>query len=220
LNNPVCEEAMLFFKKTLKISEPVHKNLDAKTAYAAQTFYNIITNKEEDSGIYQSLKDELRFFGFAVEDIKIEEFKNPSKENEYSVYIKETGLGEWLPLSFAGEGNIKLFRNIVNLFVTMYAGGILVVDEFDQNFHPVLLKRIMSRIHQENTVGQFIFTMHNTNILRNDILRRDQIYFVDKNDNHCSELYALSDFKVHKNAVIEKQYLEGIFGALPVFIED
>ena len=67
-----------------------------------------------------------------------------------------------------------------------------------------------------NNFAQIIFTTHETSLLNQEILRRDQIYFVDKNSNDgASELYSLADFSIRNDTNIQKAYLLGKFGAIP-----
>ena len=69
--------------------------------------------------------------------------------------------------------------------------------------------------------AQLIFNTHDTNLLDLDILRRDQIWFIEKNiDNGESVLYALDDFSVRKDENIEKCYLLGRYGAVPFLINN
>ena len=67
--------------------------------------------------------------------------------------------------------------------------------------------------------AQLMVTLHDTNILNNSLLRRDQIWFTQKNGRGESELYSLSDYKVRSDASYEKDYLLGKYGATPI-IED
>jgi uncharacterized protein len=62
---------------------------------------------------------------------------------------------------------------------------------------------------------QTIVTTHESNLLDLDLLRRDEIWFVEKDDQGATRLYSLSDFKVRKDLEIRKHYLQGRFGAIP-----
>jgi AAA15 family ATPase/GTPase len=94
----------------------------------------------------------------------------------------------------------------------------IVIDEMDLHLHPALVRHLISLInsieHNPNN-AQLICTTHDVLLLDEDI-RRDQIWFVDKNEHGVSNLYALSDFKdVRKNSDILKRYLLGVYGAIP-----
>ena len=70
------------------------------------------------------------------------------------------------------------------------------------------------------TESQLILTCHDTNLLSKDLFRRDQIWFIEKNDNHESQLYSLLEYKEHYARLTDsygKDYLAGKYGAIPLF---
>ena len=98
-------------------------------------------------------------------------------------------------------------------------GKILVIDEFDKSLHPFIIKYIVEifndkEVNKNN--AQLIFNTHDTNLLDLELLRRDQIWFAEKNikDGACS-IYPLDDFSVRKNENVLKGYLLGRYGAIP-----
>ncbi len=100
---------------------------------------------------------------------------------------------------------------------------IIIVDELEKSMHPSLVKFIVKLFNNENinkANSQLIFTTHATNLLDLELLRRDQIWFTEKNpDNGVSELYPLDSFSVRKDENISKGYINGRYGAIP-FIKD
>ncbi|MBF0497332.1 MAG: ATP-binding protein [Deltaproteobacteria bacterium] len=116
------------------------------------------------------------------------------------------------------DGTQKLFNYVDIWFDLLEKGYVLVVDELDTSFHPHLVRFLLSLIHNTATNkanGQLIFTTHDTSILDQEILRRDQIWFVEKDANNASRFYSLSDFHPRKNEALAKGYLQGRYGALP-----
>ena len=110
------------------------------------------------------------------------------------------------------------------LFDTINSGKILVVDELDAKLHPFLTRKIIGLFMsgEVNTKGaQLIFATHDTNLLNIRFLRRDQIWFTDKDATGSSDLYSLVEFrddkgrKVRNDSSIEKDYINGRFGAVP-----
>ena len=100
---------------------------------------------------------------------------------------------------------------------------IIIIDELEKSLHPTLVEYLI-KIFNNNKINkagsQLIFTTHATNLLNLKILRRDQIWFVEKNPENCvSDLYPLDSFSVRKNENIEKGYINGRYGAIP-FIND
>lgn len=103
------------------------------------------------------------------------------------------------------------FYNILKLDNTY------VVDEIDRSLHPSMLCAIISKaMKAEQTMGQLIFTSHESNLLNLEIFRQDEIWFVEKDDKvGDTKLYSLNEFKPRYDLDIRKGYLTGRFGAIP-----
>lgn len=117
------------------------------------------------------------------------------------------------------EGTKKIFYLSPLLMNTLDEGKVLFIDEFDARLHPRLTRKIValfnSSISNKNN-AQLIFVTHDTGLLKAELLRRDQICFVDKNRFGASKLTTLVEFKgVRNDASFEKEYLEGQYGAVP-----
>lgn len=115
------------------------------------------------------------------------------------------------------EGTIKMFELSPFIYNALNEGRTLIIDEFDSRFHPLLTKKIVELFNSEsNKNSQLIFTTHDTNLLSSEILRRDQIDFVEKDKYGGSHLYTLVEIKgVRNNASFEKDYIQGKYGAIP-----
>ena len=99
-------------------------------------------------------------------------------------------------------------------------GSILVIDEFEARLHPNLTKAILKWFHgpQNDKGAQLIIATHDTGLMIPDILRRDQIWFCEKDGKGSTSLYCLDEFNkqdVRATTKFNRQYLEGIFGAVP-----
>ena len=98
-------------------------------------------------------------------------------------------------------------------------GGILLVDELERELHPLLVNFILAKFQSKasNPNGaQIVFTTHNTELMTLELLRKDQLYFVDKNDKDgTSELYSISELSTRTTENIRKGYLVGKYGATP-----
>ncbi len=98
-------------------------------------------------------------------------------------------------------------------------GLTLVIDELDTSLHTLLVRELVRLFHRPdiNTGGaQLIFTTHDTSLLdAPDLLRRDQIWFVEKDRDQASSLVALSEFSPRKNEALERGYLMGRYGGVP-----
>ena len=99
-------------------------------------------------------------------------------------------------------------------------GLTLVVDELDTSLHTLLVQSLVRLFHnpEANTGGaQLIFTTHDTSLLdAYGLFRRDQVWFVEKRPDQSSSLYPLLDFSPRKNEALERGYLQGRYGALPL----
>lgn len=93
---------------------------------------------------------------------------------------------------------------------------VYVIDEFDRSLHPSISKDLVRKFLElapENS--QLIVTTHESCLLDNDLLRRDEIWFIQKEDDMSSHLYSLNDYATRFDSDIEKAYLKGKFGAIP-----
>jgi len=99
-------------------------------------------------------------------------------------------------------------------------GLTLVVDELDTSLHPLLVRELVRLFHRRetNTGGaQLIFTTHDTSLLNApDLFRRDQVWFVEKDSDQASALVSLSEFSPRKNEALERGYLMGRYGGVPL----
>lgn len=93
----------------------------------------------------------------------------------------------------------------------------LVIDEFDARFHPLITKKIVELFNSSaNVSGQLVFVTHDTNLLSSELLRKDQIDFVEKDKYGASHLYTLVQFKgIRSTDSFENDYIRGKYGAIP-----
>jgi AAA15 family ATPase/GTPase len=131
-----------------------------------------------------------------------------------------------LKFGLESSGTQRLFALSGPWFDTLEKGSILIIDEFGSNLHTKLsielIKIFQSKMNVTN--AQLIFASHDTNLLRNDLFRRDQIWFTEKDgESGSSDLYSLVEYKINQatsvrnDASFEKDYLIGKYGAIPYF---
>jgi AAA15 family ATPase/GTPase len=143
------------------------------------------------------------------------EFKH-QKFNELGREVDNVVLG-W---ALQSVGTQKLFQ-IFGIWVdTIEQGKILVIDELDSSLHTLITQELVKFFHTKaNKSGQVIVALHDTNLLKKEIFRRDQIWFAEKNDKEgFTDLYSMVEYKdtfVRNDASFEKGYLEGKYGAIP-----
>lgn len=127
--------------------------------------------------------------------------------------------GEFIDFSIEEEsdGTQRLINLIPALFILKQEEEkVIFLDELDRRLHPLLSRIfVQTAISCRDKKNQLIFTTHDTNLLDLDLLRRDEIWFVEKSDYGISKLYSLAEFKIRPDLKIEKGYLNGRFGAIP-----
>lgn len=130
--------------------------------------------------------------------------------------------GAWLPLEVESAGTVTLLGLAVYIVDVLHRGSLLCVDELEASLHPALALELL-RLFQDrehNPGGaQLLFTTHDTNLLGNVLgeppLRRDQIWFTEKDDAGATHLYPLTDFHPRRQENLERGYLQGRYGAIP-----
>lgn len=124
-----------------------------------------------------------------------------------------------LPFHLESNGTKTLFAYSTVIYNALKNGKTIVIDEIDNGLHPMLVRYIVGLFNDpeiNKNGAQLIFNTHDINLLNLDILRRDQIYFVEKdNKTGTSELYSLSDFSARKTEKVQKGYMQGRYGAVP-----
>lgn len=165
--------------------------------------------------------------GIRKERISTEGIEDESKFEKYKIYTQhlniDTGKIEEIPLHEESSGTIKMMGLYRFVSEAIENGRTLFVDEMDAKLHPLLTRYLINLFQNEehNKKGaQLIFTTHDTNTLTNELFRRDQIWFVEKDNRGISELFSLSEYKignhkVRKDASYNKDYLGGRYGAIP-----
>jgi AAA15 family ATPase/GTPase len=120
------------------------------------------------------------------------------------------------------QGTQKLFSLAGPIFDILENGRVLVVDELDRSLHPLLVRQIIKAFQDPklNCHGaQLIFSTHDTSQLSSGILRRDQVWLTEKLRDQSSELVALTTFSARKEEALEKNYLGGRYGAVPILAD-
>lgn len=144
---------------------------------------------------------------------ELEGVHNSFREKEY---IGKTSL----PFIEESFGTRALFMLGCSILQSLENGTPLFVDEIDSGLHTYISRLIVDLFRNEHINkkhSQLIFTTHNVTILDQDSIRKDQIWFVEKDTYGCSELYSLSDFEdVRESTPFSKWYLENKFGGVPI----
>ncbi len=203
-------------RKTLFVSRASQMDRDiAKKVFRFFTEDIVLDYKESAMPIEDFLKTKkeniLRILNAAdsdIVDVKIQgnSLKTFHKSNPNIAFDFDTE---------ESEGTKTLFQMMLGIINVIRNDRTLLMDGIDINLHPHLVEYIINLFNRSNH-AQLIYTAHNTHLLSTDFQRRDQVYFVNKRDDGCSELYSLYDFKDFRdNYDMEKAYLQGRFDAIP-----
>ena len=185
-------------------------------------FLAVITDNENTSVFNKLLEETLNIVQKFDTGLSRIEFKKKSAEQiGYNIYaIHNTHDGNEIHWLFDEEslGTQCLFQLAFRIVLSLKIGGLTIVDELGTNIHPNIVKSII-RIFQNPKTNprnaQLILTSHDNTLQRNNLLRRDQIWFTQKRPDQSTELYPLTDFHVRNDLAIDKAYLDGRFGAVP-----
>ncbi len=172
---------------------------------------------ETDNQFKKWLSYALRFL--EIKTISIEENQLVAGHQKYDENNFIAGIVNLRVDTEESAGTRKLIYLLGGLYTTLRTGTQFVIDEFDSKLHPNLTRKLVKLFHNHNINGaQFIITAHDPTLLDNEIYRRDQIWFIDKNQFGVSELYPMSQFKAAVDGLrgtsdFRKMYLNCHFGA-------
>lgn len=131
--------------------------------------------------------------------------------------------GSLLAFDFRDEsdGTRRLF-DFMDILFTRSKDKVFVIDELNRSFHPMLTQRLVELFNQVHASDdcQLVFTTHENDIMSYEYFRRDEIWFVERDEDGLSRLYPLDDFATdgaRSDARLNKKYLEGRYGGVPVF---
>lgn len=204
--------------------------------YSYNMYYNDKDKKLENFALSFLEKADFNIKGYKIIEEKMTEDKLRTVPNIiksfipvnapiYKVNTKHiiNGTEFEFDISEESSGTQIIFSYIPVLKDVLDNGKVLIIDEFDKSLHPFIVKYIVEIFNDTkiNKKGaQLIFNTHDTNLLDLELLRRDQIWFTEKNSKDgSSTIYPLDDFSVRKTENIEKGYLLGRYGAIP-FLEN
>jgi uncharacterized protein len=132
---------------------------------------------------------------------------------------------EPIPLDFSEEsaGTQALFKSAGAWLNVLANGEVLLFDELETSMHLLLVQFLIQRFHSTKTNphnAQLIFSTHNVALLSSGLFRRDQVWFVEKGKDGGTRLFPLTDFKPRNDEKLDRTYLRGQYGALPLLLED
>lgn len=195
-----CEEDTDFKAKVLSLLQAADLGIDG---------LEVDSHEMSDDEIPEGMPTELRKYilGQKVRETFCLHIPNDSSE---PVRIK---------LEEESDGTRSIYALAGRWLTMLEERGVMVMDELDTHLHPHLVRFLIEMLHSESNPNhaQLIFSTHDTTLL-DGLFRRDQIWFVEKGPDRASYLTPLSDFSVRKGEAIQKRYLQGRYGGVPVLV--
>lgn len=146
------------------------------------------------------------------------------KENEEPIIttliLKHGNSNFDFSFSDESDGTKRLF-DLIDMILTNKNDTVFIVDELERSLHPKLTEhflKLFMKAHEDKNI-QLVFTTHEDTIMNQDLFRRDEIWFMERDINNSSIIYSLDRFKERYDKKLNKAYLEGRYGAIPIFDE-
>ena len=202
MNEQACVGAMRWFRECVRFSR----------GYA--DFPKHLLEYSEDSNMLQAISD-------ASPDSEQKLRMGEIRAASYHQGINRAGKESLYSLELADEsdGTRRLMSLAPDMEQVLSRGGVLLVDELEKEMHPMLVEYIVAKFQSPESNpnhAQLIFTNHNTELLNMELLRKDQLYFVDKSrKDGTSSLYSISELATPTSENVRKGYLMGKYGATP-----
>ena len=166
-----------------------------------------------DKEVFKEMNSKIRMLDLGIDEVVI----STNYNHVPMPLFKHSELNSELVYEFESQGTQKFFKLFPLINYTLGTGGLLVLDEIDNDIHPALMPEIINWFHDERTNphnAQLFMACHNASILEH--LEKEEIYFTEKTPDGRTEIYGLKDIVgVRRVDNYYKKYLGGVFGALP-----
>jgi AAA15 family ATPase/GTPase len=212
--------------EVIDFSNPAESFFRASRIPAEFAFNTEVQNKVVR--FFESFDDSIK--GFEVKKVITDD--NKSDGEHYQIRTQHRIINSdkmaLIPLQNESQGTLEMFSLYPSIEEVLKNGSVLFVDELNTKLHPLLVRNIIRtfldpEINIKN--AQLIFTTHDVWQMENDLLRRDEIWFTEKDSNGVSKLFSLAELsdsegnKIRKDENYEKNYLNGKYGAIPYIKE-
>lgn len=226
-NNNESDERLRAIYRYFRTNFMFHTSADSSRTEVYLT--SLKMNDLSQKGFNESLIEFLKSADLGISSVRVRKEKtindlSTKVDIGHRVFSRtnETGEDLFFQLQDESAGTIKMFDLAGKIIDTLRNGNVLIVDELDSSFHPLMSEYILSIFNdpvKNPKNAQLIVATHDAYLLDSEKLRRDQIWFVEKDKYGASNLYSLDEFEkseVRKNVPFDRWYLSGRFGALPL----
>ncbi|SEH28572.1 AAA family ATPase [Magnetospirillum fulvum] len=198
LQNAEMDQRVIHFLSQMDTGVTCHTKIDIDIPDEMRNFENEVTLAAKKAGV----------------DIQIGKHKHIIKLGHNT----RDGSTAFFNLDQESEGTRRLLILMTSVFNSLDNGSPLVIDELNASLHTLACESILGLFNSSSTNprgAQLIATTHDTNLLRSAHLRRDQVWFAEKDHDGATHIYPLTDMRTRKGDNLEKGYLQGRFGAVP-----
>jgi AAA15 family ATPase/GTPase len=202
------------------VDENVKDKIISFIRYADTGIISAKVEQVEEPGFMAEFNKKLNDIVFEQVDEKVKVQVEASFEREKIAFSHRGVNGEEVLLDIKSEsrGTIALIKMLGPIFDCLDNGKTIIIDELDTSMHSLLSSKLVSLFSNTATnpiCAQLIFSTHDTSILSSDFLRRDEIWFTEKNCEGATDVYSLADIKSRQTDNFEKGYLQGRYGGVP-----
>lgn len=168
------------------------------------------SEEEGDIGFKISMRSESSFFNI--------EFGKDKRLKITTISLKHGRSFYNFKYDEESDGTRRLF-DLLDMLLNKSNNMVYIVDEMERSLHPKLTSKFIELFEQihTNQKMQLIFTTHESSIMDQNLFRRDEIWFVERDKANCSQIYSLDKFKERYDKKLSKAYLDGRYGAIPIF---
>lgn len=160
----------------------------------------------------EALIERIRSFDFGIENVLIK-----SEYEKNITRFKHAGLASEVILAFESQGTVNFYKIFPAIWYALKAGTLVVLDELDNDIHPLILPEIVKLFQSPETNphdAQLIMSCHDATLLES--LSKEEVFFTEKDEQGRTSVFGLSDIKgVRRDTNIYAKYLAGVFGAIP-----
>ena len=187
-----------------------------RTIYSSREDIINVSLVDMDGEAKEHLMAFLNAIDIGIKDIRAERNINTKKVEIYTSHLDEDNSLVEVPLAIESDGTINAIAlySMIRFAIDNNKG--LIIDEINLQLHPLLFKYLVDLFTKDSKDAQLIYTTHDTTLLDKRYMRRDQVWFIEKNQKGESSLFSLAEFRVRNDSSFEKDYLGGVYGAIPI----
>lgn len=210
------EKLLKYFDTGIESVSGVKKSMDEILAYLPDEVKFDITHSIQES--LAELEDEEDDIQVSINGKRFSFKKENNEIVATQLMMNHGNPADLFNLEDESDGTKRLF-DLIPLFQKGKEEKVILIDELDRSFHSKLTAEFVQKFFEvtEGYSSQLIVTLHDAYVMDLNMLRQDEIWFIERNTDHSSELYSLNKFKERFDHAVAKDYLLGRYGSIPCF---